>query len=233
MRAPVGIIGDGRVARHLALYFGMEGLEVRRWWRRQPDPAAEAVADCQVCWVLVSDSAIETFITGAGFDCVFLHAAGGLVTSLAHGMHPLCTFGPEPYEHDFYRQIPFVCDASGPAFTDLFPGLPNPSYRIRDEDRPLYHAACVLGGNGSTLLWHTFFDVLERLGLPREAGIPYLERVGANVARLGPDALTGPLARGDRETVRANLEALNGDAMADVYRSLTRAAAPDLLETDE
>jgi predicted short-subunit dehydrogenase-like oxidoreductase (DUF2520 family) len=211
----------------------MEGIEVRRWWRGQKEAAAEALADCQVCWVLVSDSAIEPFIEGADFDCTFLHAAGGLVTSLAHGMHPLCTFGPEPYEIEVYRQIPFVCDASGPAFSELHPGLPNPSYRIRDEDRPLYHAACVLGGNGSTLLWLAFLEVLERLGIPREAGIPYLERVGANVARLGPDALTGPLARGDRETVRANLEALRGEGMADVYRSLARMAAPDLLENGE
>ncbi len=55
-------------------------------------------------------------------------------------------------------------------------------------------------------------------GVPYEAAAPLVEAVVANAADLGPiAALTGPIARGDVGTVRAQVEAV-------------AAAAPDLLD---
>ena len=108
------------------------------------------------------------------------------------------TFGPTLYSFDDYRSIPFVLDAGGRPFTDLFPDLPNPSYVIDAADRPYYHALCVMAGNFSTMLWLKLFDELERrFDIPASAAHPYLARVAANLVADGHQALTGPLARGD------------------------------------
>jgi predicted short-subunit dehydrogenase-like oxidoreductase (DUF2520 family) len=40
--------------------------------------------------------------------------------------------------------------------------------------------------------------------------------------------LTGPLARGDRKTISANLAALAGDPWRDVYRAIVEAVRPEL-----
>ncbi len=241
--APYGLVGNGRVARHLEHYLELEGLEVRRWARgprleARDDPAgpsrpvspAEALAPCPVVLVLIRDDAIEPFLVSAGLEGKqLIHASGSLRTPLASSMHPLYTFGPDLYPADVYPTIPFVCDDDGPEFEEVFPVLRNPSWRIAPDDRPRYHAACVMGGNFTTLLWGHAMEIFRDLGLPAEAALPYLERTCANVAEHGAEALTGPLARGDRRTVRENLEALGGDPWSDVYRAIVRTVRPGLL----
>ena len=90
-----------------------------------------------------------------------------------------------------------------------------------DVDLALYHAAAGLLANGSTALAAAAARLLVAAGCPtaelgRVLG-PLLRSVAENVARLGtPEALTGPIRRGDAGTVAAHLVALE-------------RAAPDLL----
>ena len=102
-------------------------------------------------------------------------------------------------------------------------------FRLSDDRKPLYHAAAVFASNYVVAL----AGLAERLF--REAGIedpvgafhPLTEATVANVARLGPaEALTGPAARGDAGTVRANLEALRpfGTDVTEAYVALGRIA---------
>jgi len=63
----------------------------------------------------------------------------------------------------------------------------------------------------------------------REALLPLLQGTVNNLRRLGlPDALTGPIARGDLGTVRRHLEALEASApdLLPVYRELGLRAIP-------
>ncbi|MFP4005074.1 MAG: hypothetical protein ACLFV8_14975, partial [Alphaproteobacteria bacterium] len=158
-----GLLGSGRLARHLAFYFRTEGLPVRRWARRAErefntvDPAdcadAEerlraAVADCSHILMLLSDDAIAPFVERHGFlrEKILIHCSGAQSISGLNGAHPLMTFGPELYGPERYRAVPFVTDAEGLSFPDLFPGLPNPHYALPAEKKALYHAYCVISG---------------------------------------------------------------------------------------
>jgi predicted short-subunit dehydrogenase-like oxidoreductase (DUF2520 family) len=82
-----------------------------------------------------------------------------------------------------------------------------------DLDLALYHAAAGLLANGSAALAAAAARLLVAAGCPtaepaRVLG-PLLRSVADNVARLGtPQALTGPIRRGDAGTVRAHLVAL-------------------------
>ena len=223
---PFGIVGNGRVARHLQQYFTLLGLPVSVWSRSGPGPSPpEALAPCQTILVLIPDDEIVGFIDAWPVlrEKRLVHCSGCLVTGVAEGAHPLMTFGPTLYDLAAYRAIPFVLDAGGTSFSTLLPGLPNPSFTIPAADRPYYHALCVTAGTFSTMLWVKLFDELEgRFGIPASAAHPYLARTAANLAADADAALTGPLARGDAQTIAANLRALEGDPYHAVYAAFKK-----------
>jgi predicted short-subunit dehydrogenase-like oxidoreductase (DUF2520 family) len=226
---PIGIVGDGRAARHLAHYLNLLNHPVRTWSRRHATLSPyRALLDCGTVLLLINDVAIEPFVDAwpALSSHMLVHCSGTLVTSVARVAHPLMSFGETLYDLDTYLQIPFIIDADGPPFDSLLPHLPNPSFRMRSVDRPLYHALCVLAGTGSALLWHKLFTELEsRFNIPRTAAFPYLQRVAANLQQDSRRALTGPVTRGDYETVRANLATLQSDPYHAVYAAFARIHA--------
>jgi hypothetical protein len=222
-----GIVGDGRVARHFHHYLTQLGLSVRSWSRRAGStPAPDALAPCRTVLLLIPDGAIVPFVEAwPGLaHARLVHFSGALVTSVAFGAHPLMTFGPDLYDLETYRAIPFVVDEGGPPFEDLLPGLPNPSFAIPAAARAYYHALCVMAGNFSTLLWQKLFRELEtRFGIPASAAHPYLAAITANLLADAGRALTGPLSRGDAATIADNLRALEGDPFHAVYSAFVRA----------
>src|SRR5690349_12686565 len=97
---PIGIVGDGRVARHFTHYFNLLGLSVRGWSRRTSVAGpVETLAACQTVLLLIRDSEILGFIN-AWPDLQkkrLVHFSGGLVTDAVRGVHPLMAFGHELY----------------------------------------------------------------------------------------------------------------------------------------
>lgn len=99
------------------------------------------------------------------------------------------------------------------------------------QDRALYHAACALAANGTTAL----FDVAGQL-LRSAGGLPE-DRVDEIVAALATQAvrasrqhgaaraLSGPVVRGDDETVRRHAQAVDRATpeLLDVYRQVMLA----------
>jgi 2-dehydropantoate 2-reductase len=225
--APFGIVGDGRVARHFLHYFNLLGLSVRAWSRRVPAAGPiEALAPCRTVLLLIRDAEIVSFIDlWPGLrEKRLVHFSGSLATHAAEGAHPLMTFSHDLYDLATYRSIPFVLDSDGTPFDELLPGLPNPSFTIPASDRPYYHALCVMAGNFSTILWLKLFDELQgRFGIPASAARPYLAQMTTNLLADASQALTGPLARRDVETIGANLAALEGDPFHAVYAAFVRA----------
>jgi predicted short-subunit dehydrogenase-like oxidoreductase (DUF2520 family) len=230
-----GIVGDGRVARHIAHYFDLLGLSLVDWSRRSAGNVSPstALARCDVVLVLVSDAAIDEFITANDElrEKTLIHFSGSLVTPAAKGMHPLTTFGADLSDRVTYESIPFVCEDGEPRFEDVFPELSNPHYTLAAGLKPLYHGLAVMAGNFTMLLWNKLFHTFEeQLQLPPSIAVPYLRQVAANLEKAPDTASTGPITRGDADTIRANLAALSGDPYHDVYAAFVKAAAPELLE---
>ncbi|MCZ6916946.1 MAG: DUF2520 domain-containing protein [Gemmatimonadetes bacterium] len=228
-----GVIGDGHMALHMGCYFESLAVPYRRWSRRLEHDASlslgTAVGPCQIVLVLINDVAIEPFITSHPelAEKTLVHFSGSLTTPHAQSMHPLSTFAGELYSLSTYATIPFVCEEGPHTFDEIFPELPNPHYTIAQELRPLYHSLAVLAGNCTTVLWSKLFDTFEeRLALPRNIAVPYLKQVALNLELAPTNAATGPLVRGDRQTVDANIAALEGDPFQAVYRAFVEAVAP-------
>jgi 2-dehydropantoate 2-reductase len=232
-----GVVGDGRLARHLSHYFRLQGLSCVQWSRRQfaetGVTAAQALARADVILVMVSDAAIEPWIrqlTSSHPEFAerpFAHFSGALSTPLAVGLHPMMSFGAGFYEPKLYESIAFVGETGRPGFGEIFPTLPNPRFAIRPEERALYHSLCVMGGNFSVLLWQKLFGELEsRFGIPAAAALPYLQQITRNLSQDSRAALTGPLARGDIETLEKNIRALEGDPFQAVYQGFVATRGP-------
>jgi predicted short-subunit dehydrogenase-like oxidoreductase (DUF2520 family) len=225
--SPLGIVGDGRVARHFHHYLTLLGLPVRGWSRRSASLSPpEALDSCRTVLLLIPDGAIVPFVETWPelARARLVHCSGALVTAAAHGAHPLMTFGRDLYDLETYRAMPFVLDEGSPPLEELLPGLPNPSFAIPAGARPYYHALCVLAGNFTTLLWQKLFHEFDaRFRIPPSAAQPYLARIAANLVGDAGGALTGPLSRGDATTIAANLRALEGDPFHAVYSAFVRA----------
>ncbi len=79
---------------------------------------------------------------------------------------------------------------------------------------PAYHAAAALLGNGSVALAALAVRVLLAIDLDQKtaerAAAGLLRSVASNLERVGiPHALTGPIVRGDADTVRSHVRALH------------------------
>jgi len=100
--------------------------------------------------------------------------------------------------------------------------------RIGGGGRAAYHAAAVLAAGGFVGLLHAIAEVGRGAGLDEAGSLaiyaPLIRQSLANAESLGIDAaLTGPVVRGDEQTIRAHLDALR--RLAPGALRLYRAAA--------
>jgi hypothetical protein len=171
--------------------------------------------------------------TQPSFDqYTWMHSSAATEVEGMITLHPLMTFGHELYAMEQYQQIPFAVmdhsihtpseaplsvNPSGSDFDESFRhhplqryfDLPNPSFRINSDQRALYHAHAVLMSNLPILLWTMASKNAEsKLNLVPETFDPILRQTLHNFISQRENALTGPIARGDRITIEKNLTAL-------------------------
>jgi predicted short-subunit dehydrogenase-like oxidoreductase (DUF2520 family) len=141
--------------------------------------------------------------------------------ALPLALHPVMTFTGRPDDADRLAGVCFGVTAPEvlrPAAEVLVMEMGGEPVFIAEADRSLYHAALAGAAN------HLVTQVVQAADLLRLAGVaqparmlgPLLSAALDNALRLGDAALTGPVARGDAETVAGHLDAL-------------RAAAPEAL----
>jgi len=88
---------------------------------------------------------------------------------------------------------------------------------LKAQDKVIYHAAAVIASNYLVTLVKLADDLWETFGIPRDqatqALLPLLKGTLNNIENVGiPQALTGPIARGDIETVKKHLAGLQKEA---------------------
>jgi len=169
-------------------------------------------------------------------DSSVLASAKETCGSLLVSMHPLQTF---PSVRVGIEKIPgtfFFCegDAEGLEVIEaLVRDIGGRPVRMESggERKALYHAAGVMGCNYLSGLIDASLELMSRCGVQRatalEALSPLIRATVENVQNMGPEAaLTGPIARGDIETVRKHLEAIARQPdladLGNLYRSAGR-----------
>jgi predicted short-subunit dehydrogenase-like oxidoreductase (DUF2520 family) len=103
---------------------------------------------------------------------------------------------------------------------------------IPSGEKARYHAAAVIASNFPVVLLAMATRLLTSVGIPDDAARgalgTLLTAAAENLGAMTPaEALTGPVARGDAETVRAHLVALaDAPEILGLYRAMSRAAIP-------
>jgi len=239
--ARLAVIGPGRAGRSIATAATRAGLAVRLAARAD---ALEACRDSEVALLCVPDGQIASACANAAAAIPPLRFVGhtsGATTLDAlsaarqagaevFSLHPLQTI---PDDQSELVGAPCATAGSTPdalaLATELAVRLEMRPFEVSEESRAAYHAAAAMASNLLVALEESAADLLDRAGLDhpsRELLTPLVLRTAANWAERGPDALTGPIARGDAATVERHLDALRATApeLVPVYESLAERA---------
>jgi predicted short-subunit dehydrogenase-like oxidoreductase (DUF2520 family) len=162
---------------------------------------------------------------------------GGLPLAL----HPVMTFTGRSDDVDRLRGTCFgvtAPEALRPAAEALVIEMGGEPVFILDEHRDLYHAALAGAANHLITLVAQAADLLRAAGVADPARLlgPLLSASLDNALRLGDVGLTGPVARGDAETVAAHVTALGATPSASpaalaAYVAMARLTADRALAT--
>jgi predicted short-subunit dehydrogenase-like oxidoreductase (DUF2520 family) len=211
-------------------------------------PPPEVVAAADLALLTVPDDVLPGLVAGLAATGTAL--AGRLLahTSGRHGLavlepavragalplalHPVMTFTGRRDDLDKLAGSPFgvtAPDALRPVAEVLVMEMGGEPVFIDDEHRELYHAALASSANHLVTLVNQATDLLRQAGVEQPARMlsPLLYAALDNALRLGDDALTGPVARGDADTVASHIAALRQAApeALPAYLALARLTA--------
>jgi predicted short-subunit dehydrogenase-like oxidoreductase (DUF2520 family) len=151
----------------------------------------------------------------------------------AGSLHPLVSVADAKSSPEVFRDVYFCVEGDARAIRVarmLVTQLGGRSFTIKPESKPLYHAAAVMTSGHVTALFDLALLMLGKCGLStREAQrvlLPLLRSTTINLDQNSTArALTGPYARGDFETAREHLIALDNSGLEDAneaYKILAR-----------
>jgi len=133
--------------------------------------------------------------------------------ALPLAMHPVMTFTGRPDDLDRLAGVSFGVTAPEPlrpAAEALVIEMGGEPVFIEEEARGLYHAGLASAANHLVALVAQSADLLRAAGVAEPARMlgPLLSAALDNALRLGDAGLTGPVARGDADTVAEHVQAL-------------------------
>ena len=219
----------------------MEGLARYFFGLERPGPGITAVLLAVPDGVLPEMAHAMAGQGDAPEGCVALHCSGTLSVEVlaplhARGYHVGSLHPLQALAHPVTgaERLPgswFAVSGEHKAITvarRLVARLDGTTLTVPIARRPLYHAAAVTASNYLPVLLALAARLLVLAGVDEDEAIPALlplmHGTLENIAELGlAPALTGPISRGDVETVRLHLRTLP-DREARVYRDLGREA---------
>lgn len=151
-------------------------------------------------------------------------------------VHPVCPFADPEHARTVFAGS-FALGEGDPKALDLllprFEAIGARCERFAPRDKRLYHAATIAASNFLNVLDDLALKLAEAGGLERSRALPLLAALQRNalasIERAGPEqSLTGPIERGDTETVgrlRTALAGGVGPAERDLFDALGRATA--------
>jgi predicted short-subunit dehydrogenase-like oxidoreductase (DUF2520 family) len=209
----VTVIGAGRAGTAISARLVERGILVR--------PDAELRILC------VPDRAIAGAARAIEPGPWVAHVSGGTPLAVLDphvrrfSVHPLQTLtkrrGPEQLDGAF-AGVTGETDEARARATWLAETLGLRPFALADDRRAVYHAGAAVASNFLVTLHRVAAALVGEAGAPPEALVPLMMRTIENGFEL-----TGPIARGDWETVERHRAALRGTGYAQLYDVLAGA----------
>lgn len=199
----------------------------------------------------IAEQLAENKIVSSGH--VVIHCSGVLSsTELAPltqlgcytaSIHPLKAFRVEDVESTSLQSCDCVMEGHEQALKllrSLFQPLGANLILIPPERKAIYHAAAVFASNYLVTLASIAIDLLQETGISASSAQQMTSRLMTTSlthiqqAHAIPEALTGPLARGDINTINKHLHGLqHNTAIHNLYQAMARATLPITTLSDE
>ncbi len=214
----VNVIGRGRVGSAVAARLEERGVPLRE--------------DAALLLLCVPDAAIAAVARDLVPGPWVAHVSGAtpLAALAPHerrfSVHPLQTFtrarGPEQLDGAWAAVTAENDDALARGLA-LARTLGLRPFELADDARPLYHAGAAIASNYLVTLHRAASQLFAAADAPPEALVPLMTRTIENGFEL-----TGPIARGDWDTVDAHVRAIHDEApeLEPMYRVLAEATRP-------
>ena len=226
----MAIVGDGRLGRALARALEAAGIEVEGPLGRHAMPESAIVLLC-VPDAAIGEAAAAVGATGfepaTGAGRYVGHASGATPLSAlaaaggeSFGVHPLQTFAGGEGIEAFQGAGAAIAGTTPEALSvarELAERLGMTAIEISDAERAAYHAAASIASNFLVTLQAAAERLAAGAGIEpvdaRALLAPLVRSTVDNWAARGPqDALTGPVARGDHDTVARQRDAVDRHA---------------------
>ena len=260
-RMNISIHGPGRAGSALALAAVNAGHRVVSVHGRNADAVEHlselvgasndsTLADLMI--IAVTDDVVGLVaeeIASRGEVAPTVHLSGALPLSVLEpisrrgakvgSLHPLQTL-PDPHRGAERINGAWVAVTAAEPLRSMLNNLSHSlgarPFDLRDDEKPIYHAAAVAAANYTLTTLNLSRVLLKEAGVPFIALRPLVDAIVANAFEIGPsEAMTGPIARGDVETVARQIAAIKERApeVEDLYTSLARATASITGTSDE
>jgi predicted short-subunit dehydrogenase-like oxidoreductase (DUF2520 family) len=254
----VAIIGPGNWGVSLAAALHAAHLPLReiiaRRRRRSPSHTGwnNAALDARILWLCVPDAAISSTaeqivqhrpsLTGQ----IVVHSSGALTAAVLEparragartaSIHPVMTFPTReavPLEGVLFG-VEAEHAATRRTLHSLVRRLGGRPFDLRSETKALYHAAGTLASPLLVSALTAAIEAAQHAGLDQQTAMRWVQSLAQpttrNLFSRGPaKSFSGPFARGDAETIRLHLMALEAHPLlAAVYRALGEQALKSL-----
>ena len=202
--------------------------------------AAEVVSASEVLVLAVPDDALaalaEELAPHVRTGQLVLHTSGrhgrAVLAPLAElgartaAFHPAMTFTGSDVDVDRPCVVGLTTTGEDRADVEtLAAAVGGTPVHVAEADRVVYHAALAHGANHVVTVLNQAMDLLRSIGVADPSAVlePLVRASVTNTLAYGDAALTGPVARGDAQTVAAHLGAIAGGEVAATYTALSAA----------
>jgi predicted short-subunit dehydrogenase-like oxidoreductase (DUF2520 family) len=250
----LSIIGAGRTGRTLGLLARRAGYRIGPVVCRRASHAREAAAfigagrpgtalrGAALALIAVPDGEIAAVVRSlrmprggvAAHTCASLGADALRPLRPAGALHPLRSFADPSRAAALFAGTSCAVDGDPealPVLEDFVRAIGGVPLRVRSDRKALYHAGAVFASNYVVAALDTALRLFDAAGVPRREAAPAILKLAEgtleNIRSVGiPEALTGPVERGDVGTVRRHVEALASGApeLSGAYAALGRRA---------
>ena len=206
----------------------------------------EITKKADIVFITTPDGAIEdtcnSIAENNGFceNTVVLHCSGALPSTILKSanrigastgsMHPLQSFAASKGEENPFYGIVISVEGENNAVDkaeQMATDLGATCFKIKTEAKTFYHASAVVASNYLVTLLDLAFRLIEAAGVSGTDAIkvlkPLIEGTLSNIENVGiSKALTGPIARGDVQTVERHLDEIGSQtpALLPLYKTL-------------
>ena len=143
-------------------------------------------------------------------------------------MHPMYAFSDKFHSYEQFHTAYLTLEGDPEAVAVMKPmweAIGHHVLTLKAEDKIKYHAAAAMASNEMLGLMQASLDLLSECGFSEKDSMALLTPlVQGNIASMREkgcvNALTGPVERGDAQTVRKHLQALEGSKAGKIYQSL-------------